>query len=119
MTFTYDPTMPTDITRVRFHIGDVDSDEAIFSDEEITFVIAEESTWQNAVIACLQSLIGRMSAEPDFTADWLKVDNKRALAGYKELLQQKRQQFGIPAVSGRGQAVYRGDSLQTGPGEGW
>ena len=35
MTFTYTPSSVTDVTRVRFHIGDTVEATAIFSDEEI------------------------------------------------------------------------------------
>lgn len=117
MTFNYDLTTPTDITRVRFHVGDTDPDAAIFSDEEITFVIAESGgEWRRAVIACLKSIIGRISAAPDFTADWLKVDYGRSLAGYRALLAQKEKEFGLAGrIGGRAAHTYRPDSLQKGP----
>lgn len=113
MPFTYTPSVPNDITRVRFHLGDTDVDAPIFDDSEITFMISEMGSWQQAVIACIQSIIGRISAEPDFQADWLSVDASSALNGYKTLLSEKRNQLGIPSLRSRGQAVYRGDSDQT------
>jgi len=119
MTFTYTPASPTDITRVRFHIGDTDEDSAAFSDEEITFVISEQTTWQRAVIACIQTLIARMAATPDFTADWLKVDATSALAGYRALLAEKRRELGVAGVTATATAVYRSDSLQTVAPEDW
>lgn len=119
MTFTYTPESPDDITRVRFHIGDTDSEAAIFTDEELSFIISEAGSWQAAVVSCIKSVIARVSKEPDFKADWLQVDSSRALAGWTSLLAEKRQEFGIPAVSSSGKAVYRSDSLQEGPPDGW
>lgn len=119
MTFTYTPAAATDITRVRFWIGDTESAAAIFTDEEITFIITEEGSYQKAIIACIRSIIARISATPDFTADWLKVDQSRALAGYKALLSEMQKKFGIPGITASSQAVYRSDSLQTEPPEDW
>jgi hypothetical protein len=119
MTFTYTPNSPNDITRVRFHIADTVESSAMYSDEEITFGIAEGGSYQQAVIILLQNLIARLSAEPDFTADWLRVDNRRSVEGYRVLLQEKRRQFGISAVRARGKAVYRSDSGQTEAPEEW
>lgn len=119
MTFTYTPSSPTDITRVRFHVGDTDEDAAMFSDEEITFVISEQATWQKAVIACIQAQIARIGSSPSFTADWLKVDQTSALAAWQRLLTEKRRELGVAAVVGTGQPVYRSDSLMTEPDEDW
>lgn len=119
MTFTYTPAVPTDITRVRFYVGDTESTAAIFTDEEITFIIAEEGDYQHAVIECIRSIIARISANPDFTADWLKVDASKALPGYKYLLGEMQKKFGIGAITSSSQAVYRSDSLQTEPPEDW
>lgn len=113
MTFTYTPAAATDITRVRFHVGDTVEDAAIFSDEEIQFVIDEESTWQKAVIECLTTIIAKLSAEPDMKADWLSVSLGRSVKGYQSLLTAKRRKFGLPAVTGGTVATYRSDSLQT------
>jgi hypothetical protein len=113
MTFSYDLGDPDDVTRVRFHVGDVDAEAAIFSDEEIAYVVREEGSWQAGVIACLQSLIARLAADPKFTADWLTVERGEALAAYRKALREKRAEFGLPAVRATASGVYRADSLAT------
>ena len=119
MTFTYTPSAtPTDLTRVRFHTTQTVAAESFLSDEEIAMMIAEEGTWQKAVIAGLEFIIGKLS-QPDFKADWLQVSNSTARKGYETLLAEKRRALGIPAVTGGSQAVYRPDSYQTEPGENW
>lgn len=118
MTFTYTPSAPDDTTRVRFHTGQIVEAEAFVTDEDIAFALSEGGSWQRAVIMTLKLIIARLS-QPDFTADWLKVSNAEARKGYQAILTEKRQEFGVPAISGRGQAVYRGDSLQTDVPEPW
>lgn len=113
MTFTYTPDSANDITRVRFHTGDTVEDVAIFSDEEITFVITEEGTYQRAVIECLTTIIAKLSMEPDLKADWLSVSLGRSVAGFTALLAEKRKKFGLPAEVAGTVATYRSDSLQT------
>lgn len=114
MAFTYTAsTTPTDLTRVRFHIGDTVEASAIFEDAEIEMAIAEGGSYQQAVIWCLQTIIAKISAEPDFTADWLSVDMGRSLEGYKALLTEKRRLFSIAALTATAKPVYRSDSLQT------
>jgi len=112
MTFTYTPGSVTDITRVRFHIGDTEEDAAIFSDEEIQMVITEEGTYQKAVVECLTTIIAKLSAEPDMKADWLSVSLGRSVDGFKALLAEKRRKFNLPISAGRTVVTYRSDSLQ-------
>lgn len=114
MAFTYTPSAtPTDLTRVRFHIGDTVEAAAIFEDAEIEMAIAEAGGWQQAVVYCLQTIIAKISAEPDFKADWLSVEMGRSLEGYKALISEKRRLFNIAALTAAAKPVYRSDSLQT------
>jgi hypothetical protein len=95
MTFSYDLTGGfTDLTRVRFDLGDTDEEAAIFSDEEINAVVLDVGSWQQAVIKCLKHIIAKLSAQPDMTADWLKVSATAALASYRRLLADKEAEYG-------------------------
>lgn len=94
MTFTYDLGTPDDNTRVRFHLGDTVEASAMFSDEEIAFVIDEEGTYQLAVISLIQGAMARLAQEPDMTADWLRIDWRRSAENWKRLLDEKRRKFG-------------------------
>ena len=116
MAFTYNLTTPNDVTRVRFHTGDTDTDSALWQDDEIEFVIDEEGTWQPAVIALIESALVRLAHEPDMTADWLKIDWRRSADNWKALLAEKRRRFGLGAqvVSG-GQHAWRPDLMADEP----
>lgn len=119
MSFTYTPAVPDDVTRCRFHIGDTIEATAWATDEDIQFAIDESGSYQRAVVWLLQNQIARLSASPDFTADWLKVDSSRSISGLRALLAEKRALFGIGAIRSTAKAVYRSDSLQTEAGEDW
>lgn len=96
MAATYDLSSGfTDLTRVRFHIGDTDvAENAMLQDEEINAVITEAGGWQEAVIACLRHLRAQV-ARPDFTADWLTVTNSTARASFDKLISDKLAEFGL------------------------
>lgn len=117
MSFTYDLTAPVaDVSRVRFHISDTDEDTAIFSDDEIAFAIDEAGDWQRAVVMLIRSVLAKLAAEPDMQADWLRIDWRRSADGWKALLSEKKQQFGLGARSATaGRHAYRPDSLQKEP----
>ena len=114
MTFSYDPSSPDDVTRVRYHIGDTDEDTAIFSDEEIAFVLDEEDDHiGKTVVSLIQSVMARLAHEPDMTADWLRVDWRRSAENWKALLSEKRRRFQLGAVaSAGGQHAWRPDTRQ-------
>jgi hypothetical protein len=118
MSFSYTPAAVNDLTRVRFHTGDTVETESWLSDEEINMLLAEEGTWQKATIAALKFIISKLS-KPDFQADWLRVSNASAREGFVRLLNEKRAEFGIPAISSAAKPVYRSDSLQTEPPDSW
>lgn len=112
MTFTYTPSTPTDLTRVRFALGDTESTTAKLSDEEIDFMISEQGTWQRATLACIRNLMAKL-ADPNFTADWLTVDNASAFKSMQALLASKQGEFGIGAVVATTGFAWRPDSGQT------
>lgn len=113
MTFTYTPAAPTDITRIRFHLGDT-VEPSKFTDEEIAFVLAENNnSIGETVIAMIIGLIARLSGDPNFTADWLTVDNATAIEGLKSLLKIKAAVFGLSVNTATFVPVYRLDSDQT------
>lgn len=118
MAFTYVPSAPNNITRVRYHIGDTDEATMMFDDDEISMALNEEGSVGKAVIACIQSILARLSLEPDLQADWLRIDWRRSAEHWRALLADKRQAFGLTArVSTSTVQPYRIDSKQTDPPE--
>ena len=113
MSFSYNPTGTfTNLERVRFHISDKDPKAPKFSDEEIEAVIADAGSWQKAVIVCIRSLMAAVSM-PNFSADWLTVDNASAYKSLEALLQQKQRELGQTALTVNSVHVYRADGQMT------
>jgi hypothetical protein len=98
MTYTFDPSLSTDLALVRFHIGDTSEAGAYLQDETITALLASSGSVGGAVIASIKYIITQLS-QPNFSLDWLSVDPASARAGYENLLKQKAQEFGISLSS--------------------
>lgn len=110
MSFSYTPSAtPDDATRVRFHTGDTVEGQNFLSDEDIVMLLAEAGSWQAAVVGGFKFIIARLS-QPNFKADWLQIDHASARKGYEGLLAQKRQEFGIPAITASAVHVRRYDT---------
>lgn len=112
MTFTYDLSTVTDLTRVRYHIRDTVEASALFSDEEINFVLSEKGSVQTAVISLLRAKIGELANEDDFRADWLQVDASKRIAALKALLNEKLNEFDLSSGTTGVVHRYRPDSAQ-------
>lgn len=77
MAWTYNPTLPTDRDRVRLRIGDVDANDQLITDEEITAVLNDYATTDpNRVIKAsirlaeaLAARYGRLSMRSVKTGD--------------------------------------------------
>lgn len=57
MTFTYD--LSTEIGKIRLAIGDVSEAVPMLSDEEITALVAQSESWQEAAVRCVDAILAR------------------------------------------------------------
>lgn len=113
MTFTYDTSSPTDITRVRYHLADTVEAEAIWTDEDITYAISlQDGSWQRAVVSLIEQYMTTLARTPDFNADWLSVDTSTAMKSWRALLVDKRREFGLAQITASVTHTYRADSRQ-------
>ncbi len=115
MSFSFDIGLTEDKDKVRFHIGDTDTNGAYLADETIDALIASEGSIGAAVLACIKYIITQLSS-PSFKLDWLSVTNQEARKGFESMLKVKAQEFGI-ALSGLSATAsislpYREDSGQ-------
>lgn len=113
MTFTYTPATPTDRDRIRYAIGDTVSARAMFTDDEIAFALAEGGSWRAGVIFALEGMIVQLASNPNFTAQWLTVSVTEQIKAFQNLLDRKRQQYGIGGIRATTGYAWRPDSLQT------
>lgn len=115
MSFHYTPnSSPDDVTFIRYHLADTDADAAIWQDEEIIMAVAVAGSKEAAVVSLIEQRIAQIAQQPDMTADWLTISNRRSADQWETLLQRKKVQFGLNVRSaGRAVPTYRADSLQT------
>ncbi len=112
MAFTWTGDLTVDLEWVRFETGDVDSTAAVLDDTTITALITDSSSKQHAVIRALEHKL-RLLENPDFRADWLKVEHGAAQKSLRQSIADKRQEYGLPASSATVTHVYRPDSRHT------
>lgn len=112
MAFSFDTALTSNLDKVRFHIGDTEETGYYLHDATITALLSSEGGVHGAVIAGILYIIAKLS-QPNFTADWLTVDNASARKSFEALLKQKRREFGLPLITAQSAHVYRLDSLQT------
>jgi len=111
MTFTYTEDLTVERDFVRFHTGDTVEAQSFLSDEIITSMISVEGSKEAAVVAGLRFIVTKFS-QPNFTADWLTVDNKTAADSYRMMLREKQREFGVGSMTSGTKTVYREDSAQ-------
>jgi len=115
MTFTFATDLSTNLAKIRFHIGDTNSDGAYLADETISALYTLEGSVGAASLACIRYIITQLSS-PDFKQDWLSVSNAEARKGFENLLKLKAQEFGISLSGATASATislpYRADSYQ-------
>lgn len=114
MTFTFLPSLSTDASLVRFHIGDTNAEGYYIEDETIQYFVNNYDV-ATAVIRCIQFIITQLS-QPNFSQDWLTVSNEQARMGYEALLKSKAIELGVSlsgAVASSSISLpYRADSYQ-------
>lgn len=97
MTFTYtgDPTV-SQRDQIRFLIGDTDSADAQFTDEEIAWQLSQWSDVYDAAASCAEVLAGRYAKKADTTKTvgdlTLSQSYVRAAEGYLHLSDHLRRQ---------------------------
>ncbi len=70
MSFSYSGNpSASDLDRLRFEIGDTLSASPLLTDEELTFCIAQHSTWPRRKALALRSLGTKLLRYPDFALD--------------------------------------------------
>ncbi len=115
MTYTFDPALSTDVSLVRFHIGDNNEQGHFLEDETIQYFVTNSGVG-TAVMRCIQYIITQLS-QPNFSMGWMSVSNGEARAGYEAMLKAKAQEFNLnqsgAVMASTVSNPYRGDSYMT------
>lgn len=85
MTFTYDNTLSTNLAKVRFRIGDTDSADPLFTDEEIGALLSSEGSVLKAALACCRSLAARFARKADAAIGMVRENLSQVSKRFGEL----------------------------------
>ena len=84
--FTYfDDNLGTSLNKVRLLIGDINSTDVQFSDDEINFFIDEESNIYGAASVACQALAMKFTPSVDKKVGPLWLEQSQIAAGYKTM----------------------------------
>lgn len=73
MSWQYQDTMPRDIDKVRFFVGDTDSSDQLLTDEEIDFALTEGGSVRAAASICADRLAAQYARLADLTEGQLSL----------------------------------------------
>lgn len=73
MSWTYQDTMPRDIDKVRFYVGDTDSSDPLLTDEEIDFALSEGGSVRAAASLCADRLAAQYARLADLKEGQLSI----------------------------------------------
>lgn len=94
MTFTYD--LSTEIGKIRLAIGDVSEAVPMLSDEEITALVAQSESWQEAAVRCVDAILARCARMAiDITVGPMSKRLSQMMDHYRALRAQLAEQLAI------------------------
>lgn len=86
MTWTYDPTLASDLAKVRFEIQDTETSDQLFSDEEINAVLTAEGSVAASVLRLAKKLMMKFARMVDTTVGRVQESASQRYQAYKEIV---------------------------------
>ena len=96
MSWSYQDTMPREVDKVRFYVGDTNSADQQFTDEEIQFALNEAGGPRSAAAICCDQRAAYYVRLVDTTVGQLRISYAQRYKQYHEM-----------AVALRARAAYR------------
>jgi hypothetical protein len=85
MSFAYSTSLTTNKDKVRFRIGDTDSNRPLLSDEEINAVLASKPAVLPSSIECVEAILAKIARDVDRNAAGITSSRSQAYNHYLEL----------------------------------
>ena len=103
MSWTYDPTQlsTSPLMQVRFMLGDVKESSPLLQDEEINFLLANQSV-VNATLQCCDRIIARLAPEIDKAIGPTRVNLSQRydhFVALKKTLRKSTGAIGVPVLA--------------------
>lgn len=93
MTFSYDTSLSTDRDKVRFRIGDTDSNRELLSNEEINAVLTAKPAVMPASLECVDAILAKIARDVDRNAAGITSSRAQAFNHYLELKKRLQQEM--------------------------
>ena len=93
MAFTYSTSLTTNRDKVRFRIGDTDSNRALLSDEEIDAVLSSKPAVLPSAIECVEAILAKIARDIDRNAAGITSSRSQAFNHYNDLLRKLRMEM--------------------------
>jgi len=90
MTWTYNSSVSTDRDKIRLLIGDTDTNDQLLSDEEISFVIAEQPNVYYAAAQCCETIAGKFGRDVSTTLEGLSIAKRQRFENYLNMAETLR-----------------------------
>ncbi len=103
MSWSYDTTLTADLDKVRFYIGDTNSDEPLLSNEEIEFLVSSEGSARAAAIAGAEMIASKFARFADSAVGDLSISYSQRHAQYLAVAARLRRSLTLsvaPLVGG-------------------
>jgi hypothetical protein len=112
MSFSYDPTLSSDLDKVRLYLGDTTESSPLYTDEEITALLEIENGALLTAASLADSLAAKYSRSVSFSVEGLSISNSTKTENYRTLAQRLRAQAG-DSVGSLGTPILGGISYST------
>lgn len=87
MSHSYQDTMPREIDKVRFYLGDTESSNWLLTDEEIDFALTEGGSVRAAASICADRLAAQYARLADLTEGQLSIKYSQKFQQYRAIAQ--------------------------------
>jgi len=85
MTWSYDPSLPTDKDKVRFRTGDTDETDQLLQDEEINYLLSETTNVLLAASRAAKAIAAKFARQADKSVGSLSISLSQKAQAYMAL----------------------------------
>jgi hypothetical protein len=85
MSWSYQDTMPDDVSKVRFYLGDTVSSDPLLTNEEIEFALSEAGSVRVAASICADRLAAQYARKADLTEGQLSIKYSQKYKQFREI----------------------------------
>jgi len=88
MTWTFDPALATDRDKVRFRIGDTDTNRQQLANETIDTLLALHTTVVETSIQCCKALLAKIARDVDRNVVGISANRSQVTQHYQDLIRK-------------------------------